>query len=1248
MRMNKLIASVFTIVTFFYANNHAFGDVQKGWEKFFKNQYKEAGKEFKSVGSSDPEAYLGLAFINWQEYKYEDAFENIVSYYEEAQAPLPYLYSLWLTPCIMENYDKKSDDQVDFIEDLLEDQGLDAAFKAMSYFILGNHYHEVGDFKDAREYYNQINAIEPWQITGRFENISRSGYNKNYDPVTHPKSDAVFINKNGAPVKWFEIPEFPLETWIYMNYYDYINNAIYFLQTFVNSPKTQELQLRVGVSGSVKAWVNDKLMFEEPEERNNGHDSYVFTVKLNKGYNRILFQIGASEIDRLNISARLTDKQGKSVEGLTFEPTYHPYVKEKEFESEVIPNQYVQYFEEKINADKDKLLNYILLSKIYSRMDMVEKALELLLKAKERAPDSYFVRTRLLEIYFQRENRTKTAETIEWLRNHDAENVYSLQYMFNEAMRNEDYEKAESYINKMDSIYGKNEIYYKSYIEYTGERDETKKLIEAINDAYDKYPDNETFVYFKYLLHKEVYKSLTGAASLLKSYSKKNYSGDLQKILASTYFEQGNKKKGFKILEELAENQPAAVGFWKAISNQYYQLQDYEKAAEYMEKCNKMAPYYASYKTDLGNIYEQQLKKDKAIEKYKECIEYAPTFYANRKKLQEMEGRKYIFEYFEEEDVYELYENAPGADEYPEDNSVILLRNVQLAVYPEGGSEEKNIIVIKVFDNAGVDNWKEYYISHNHNNQELIIEKAEVLKANGNKIPAEVNGAHIVFTNLAEGDAIHLNYKKKNYYGSKLSKHFWDKHYMQLFYPVLKDRYSLIVPKDKKFSYKMMNNDTLQPEIKELEHNNLRYTWELKNIESVKSESYTPALTEYGDVLFISSLPDWNFVASWYNDLTEGKVKMEFEAGQLLKELFPEGIELSDKEKVIKIYNHIVNNIRYSSISFRQSSYVPQDPTKTLNTRLGDCKDLSLLFVTLCREIGLEARLVLNNTRNNGKNDLPLPSISFNHCIAKVTIDGEDYFVELTSDKLPFGALTGSLFESFILVINEDNDAPRYLNPETRKFNTINRDITVHFENGQMVVKRESYKTGKYAESIRGSYRNLGEKRQKKEMTEAISDDFENYLTIEHLEFRNLDTITDTVFYDYSFKLNNPFNKVGTLYLFKLPWANEFEQLDFLSNAERKYPISIWKFDEINRTTENMEVTIPADKKLFEMPESQTIDSKYATYTIEFNKKGNKLFVEKKIKYKTGYIPVDEYEAFRSFYQKVLESDKRQIAFKEL
>jgi hypothetical protein len=53
-------------------------------------------------------------------------------------------------------------------------------------------------------------------------------------------------------------------------------------------------QLRVGVSGSVKVWVNDQQILAEPEERNNDLDAYIQTVKLNKGYNRILVQSGES------------------------------------------------------------------------------------------------------------------------------------------------------------------------------------------------------------------------------------------------------------------------------------------------------------------------------------------------------------------------------------------------------------------------------------------------------------------------------------------------------------------------------------------------------------------------------------------------------------------------------------------------------------------------------------------------------------------------------------------------------------------------------------------------------------------------------------------------------------------------------------------------------------------------------------------------------------------------------------------
>ena len=76
-----------------------------------------------------------------------------------------------------------------------------------------------------------------------------------------------------------------------------------------------------------------------------------------------------------------------------------------------------------------------------------------------------------------------------------------------------------------------------------------------------------------------------------------------------------------------------------------------------------------------------------------------------------MEDKPDIFDYFEKPDVYEIFENSPSDTAYPEDNSLILLDEVQSVVYSGGGNEEKTYFMVKVFDATGIDDWKEYVFS---------------------------------------------------------------------------------------------------------------------------------------------------------------------------------------------------------------------------------------------------------------------------------------------------------------------------------------------------------------------------------------------------------------------------------------------------------------------------------------------------------------------------------------------------------
>src|SRR6185436_7664790 len=99
-------------------------------------------------------------------------------------------------------------------------------------------------------------------------------------------------------------------------------------------------------------------------------------------------------------------------------------------------------------------------------------------------------------------------------------------------------------------------------------------------------------------------------------------------------------------------------------------------------------------------------------------------------------------------------------------------------------------------------------------------------------------------------------------------------------------------------------------------------------------------------------------------------------------ELFPGNEKLSDLQKAKRIYDYVVKEIRYSSVDFRQSGLIPQSTANTLNSRIGDCKDVSTLFIAMCREVGLDAKLTLVCTNDNGSNFLFMPTVDFNHCIA--------------------------------------------------------------------------------------------------------------------------------------------------------------------------------------------------------------------------------------------------------------------------
>jgi len=1219
-------------------------ELQNGWEALSNNDLEKARIELKKATQNEDQkedAFLSLSLLNTIDREDETAFNNFKDFFNLCDDPNPYLYAMWYDENVLGSDSKLSKARLAFFTSLLENEKINSTIKAKINFALGYNQKSRGKFDKSDEYFAKVGALMNWQLTGNFENISGSGFNKDWEAINHPEADYKFINRNGAPVYWFKALNYRPGRWIHPAYHSYAENSIMFAQSFINSPSDQEVQLRLGVSGSVKLWVNDKLMFSEEDERNNGIDSYIFTAKLKSGYNRVLIQLGQSDVvDDMNFLLRVTDKDGNLVEGLESKAAFHDYDKETSFENKVIPNFSETYFENRLKKDDNSILNSVLLSKAYLSNDKGYETRKTLLKAQELTPKSSYISNLIMDVYIREDANTLLSLELEKVKKEDENNPLSLQLLYNEAMEEKDYDKANSIVDHIENIFGKNEDVYAKRIDILSAKEEQEDMIKMMQEAYAKFPNTWQFVNYKYLIAVKIYNNIRGGLSILNKYVKSNYNTSAIEAIAGIYASQGNMAKALSYYKMMEKNQEFLPGYTNTIAATYASQSDYKNAIIYYQKLLKKAPYVGYYMGELAKAYKENDEEDKAIEYFEKALLYDPTDFDIRKVYREYTDKKAIFDYFEKPDLYKLFEESETAEDYPEDNSLIIKYETQKVVYHDGGSEEKIYLLIKVFNPTGIDQWKDYSISRNAD-----IEKAEVLKANGNKLKAETNSGQIVFTNLEEGDAILLIYTLRYANSGRLLKHFWDDIYFDYRFPYNDITYSLIVQNELPFNYKMNHSD-LKPEITKMDDEFTKYTWKKENVASVKTEKYMPAFSDFAASLHMSTIPDWNWVNKWYYDISTTKAKSDFEVQDVTHKLLDGKDELSDIDKIHLIYDYVVKNIHYSSIPFRQNGVVPQKASKVINTKIGDCKDVSTLFVAMCREAGYKAEIVLVDTRDNGQQDLFLPSIGFNHAIAKVYVDNTYYIVELTSDLNAFSTMGSSLKGAFVLEINGENSEPYLLDAKTRVANAFSRETIVNINGDNINITRNAIRYGDYASASRNTFRDIGDKKRKQTLQRSISDDYAHtQLNSIHFD-TTLYTTDDSLTYTYNFDVNDAFILFGSTKLIELPFTVKQGPIDFINNPDRKYNLDFWEFINDDYQLEKLIINIPSNLLLAETPKNMSYSSPYADYSLTFKKTGNQLIAIRKMVFKKDIVPVSDFSTFTDFYAKVIKADKTQIGFK--
>ncbi len=1250
---SKKITSIILIICFAIPAFSARDNYNQAWKAFNDNNRTKAREYFEIAVTSEPEskseALLSLVLLDWFESKDKDAFNRFQEFYKTCDNPYPYLYAVYSLP-FMSPTKILSGSEIGFFEKMANDRRMPGTLKAMLYEKIGEHYMNCNDFQKSDKAYKQMGAISQWQVLGSFDNISGSGFDKNWGAVEKSAPSSKFRNKVEAEISWYTPLANKPNNWFSFDYYFPIDNVIAYAQSFVQSPDDREVIMRTGTSGSLKIWVNDAQVTDIQEERNCDLDIYAYKIKLNKGNNRILVQIGQSEISSANFLMRLTDNDGNTISGLTYSANYSEYTKSGDKASNnPLPFFAETFFQEKIKNEPDNLLNYIALGEIFLRNDKSYEGITILKTAERLASKSSYISYRLSEGYMRAQNQTNYSREIENIKQNDPESYIALTNLFDDAMETEKYTEAESIAKKIKTLYGEN---YASDMRDVNLLDSQKKideLILLIKQLYIKYPSDGMIMGMMFFVEENIHKNSKSATTIMENYTKSYFNANVIERLADRYIQLGETAKGLNLYKKRIEQIPYATGYRSTYAALLQKMQKYNDALIELQEVKKQAPYLASVYSAEGYIYKETKDIEKSRESFKKSIYYDPNSYDSRTQLRLLDNKSEVFDLFPKTSLDSLIKKSPAQSDYPEESSVLVLHNVQLVFYPEGAQENRTDLAIKILNQKGIEEWKEYQISYG-SNQKLILDKYEIIKTNGQKVKAETNNqGRVVFTNIEVGDCLHLDYRLQSHLNGILSKHFNDYTLLQYTMPVMHASYSILAPKSKDFKYIVKNSD-IKPIISDIEDMKL-YQWVSNDQPAIKDEIYMSPMVDVAPSLVFSSVPDWKFIGEWYRDLSSNKIKAEsdYVLGETHAEILKGKENASPLEKAKLFYEYILNNITYSNVSFMQSNFIPQKASRTLTTRLGDCKDVSTLFVTLCRKSGIKANLVLINTRENGKNTQALPSISFNHCIAQLEVDGKTYFLELTDNKLPFGAALDYDLQSNILSIPyKDEPAVNSLSAMDMPFrmkNSIKRQAKASIANNDMNVAYSSIRWGQLASFYRQLYTDMGTEERLKDLNQSIAGEWNTPVKASNLSYTNLENLADSVTSRYDLEMKNALQDVARMKIFRLPWSDAVKSLEITALETRKFPLEFWASLFSDSESEEIELQLPQGKKLVEVPKNIKLECSAAVYELTYNvTKSGVINVKRYFAKKKDVVPTEEYNEFRTFMNAVSENDNKQYA----
>lgn len=291
---------------------------------------------------------------------------------------------------------------------------------------------------------------------------------------------------------------------------------------------------------------------------------------------------------------------------------------------------------------------------------------------------------------------------------------------------------------------------------------------------------------------------------------------------------------------------------------------------------------------------------------------------------------------------------------------------------------------------------------------------------------------------------------------------------LQFTVPVARIHARLLVPAGKELSV-VSRNTALEANVTRL-NDFSEYEWDSRDVPGLNVETDAPGWYDPYPLVQWSEFAEWSAVRQWAEPLYAIPDRI---GPTLLAEIERIGkAEATSEDRLLAALRFVQSEIRYLGVEIGPNSHEPNPPDLVLERRFGDCKDKTLLLLTMLDRLGINAQPALVNTRIRRALAEQQPSPGqFDHVIVRAELDGQPIWLDPTrsTQNADLDHLVQADFD-LALVIGPESRAPVSMEPERAPKSTRKVHVTFNARSGlQEPVEFTAVTTveGERAESTR-------------------------------------------------------------------------------------------------------------------------------------------------------------------------------------